>query len=74
MEIKEYTLSLDVDFYSLEFKGHEKIAIVDPEKSLTLDSFGLKINRVQISGKDVSFEQDDSAKKVRINNLGEKSC
>jgi tricorn protease interacting factor F2/3 len=69
MQIKEYVLSLDVDFNSLLIKGHEKIAIVDPEKSLTLDSFGLKINRVQIAGKDLSFEQDDSAKKVKINDL-----
>ncbi|MDG6904694.1 MAG: M1 family metallopeptidase [Nitrososphaerota archaeon] len=73
MEIKEYSLSLDIDFHSLNINGHEKITIADTEESLTLDSFGLKINGVQIDGKDVRFEQDDSAKKVRINDLSKKS-
>ena len=40
---QEYALSLDVDFYSLLFKGHEEIVIVNSEKELILDSFGLKI-------------------------------
>ncbi|MGA2876384.1 MAG: leucyl aminopeptidase, partial [Nitrososphaerales archaeon] len=69
MEIKEYNLSLDVDFYSLLFKGHEEIVIVDLEKDLILDSFGLQINHVEIAGKNIPFEQDDSTKKLKIKDL-----
>lgn len=68
MQIKEYALSLDVDFYSLQIKGYEKITIVDSEKDLLLDSFGLQIKDVQISGKNINFEVDDSSKKLKIIN------
>jgi tricorn protease interacting factor F2/3 len=69
MEIKEYNLSLDVDFYSLLFKGHEEVVVVNSEKDLILDSFGLKINRVELVGKNIPFEQDDSTKKLKIRDL-----
>ena len=69
MEIKEYALSLDVDFYSLLIKGRERITIVNPEKDLILDSFGLQINSVQIAGKNIPFENDTSTKKLKIKDL-----
>ena len=69
MQIKEYALSLDVDFYSLLFKGHEEIVIVNSEKELILDSFGLKIKHAEIAGKNIPFEQDDSTKKLKIRDL-----
>ena len=69
MEIKEYALSLDVDFYSLQIKGRERIIIVNSEKDLILDSFGLQINSVQIAGKNIPFENDASSRKLKIKDL-----
>src|SRR5579872_2448204 len=74
MEIKEYALSLDVDFYSLSFRGHERISLVNPETDLQLDSFGLQIKLVRISRKDFPYKEDFASKKLKIYNLpGESS-
>jgi tricorn protease interacting factor F2/3 len=62
MEIKEYALSLDVDFNTLKFKGHEQITIEDPERELILDSYGLQISSVKVAGRDVPFEIDSKLK------------
>ncbi len=62
----EYNLSLDVDYYSLLIRGHETITVANSESELLLDSFGLQIKRVQIAGKNIPFELDDSKRKLRI--------
>ncbi|MGI0091728.1 MAG: M1 family metallopeptidase [Nitrososphaerales archaeon] len=69
MDIKDYTLSLDVDYYSLAFKGREKIRVANPDKILVLDSFGLDIRKVELGEKEISFDVDASSKKMKINGL-----
>jgi len=69
MEIEEYALSLDVGFHSLLIKGRERIRVVNPQKDLFLDSFGLVIKYVQIAGVDIPFEADDASKKLKIRDL-----
>jgi tricorn protease interacting factor F2/3 len=67
--VEEYVLSLSVDFYSLNFSGHEKIRIANPEKDLTLDSLDLNVRRVTALGKNLRFEVDNEAKKLKISDL-----
>ena len=72
MDIKDYTLTLDVDFYSLAIKGHEKIRISNPDESLVLDSFGLEIRKVELDGNESPFEVDSSSRKMIISGLAGK--
>ena len=67
--IEEYMLSLDVDFYSLNFTGHEEIKVSNPEKELVLDAFNLSVKQVSSLGKNLPFKVDVDAKKVTISEL-----
>ena len=62
-------LSLDVDFYSLNFMGHEKIRIASPEKELVLDAYNLTLKHVTALGRELPFELHADAKKVTISEL-----
>ncbi|MHB2035521.1 MAG: M1 family metallopeptidase [Nitrososphaerales archaeon] len=73
MEIEEYALSFDVGFHSLSIRGRERLRVLNPEKDLFLDSFGLVIKHVQIAGRDIPFEDDPPSKKLKISNLPQKS-
>lgn len=69
LQIEEYKLSLDVDFYSLNFKGHEEIKIANPEKGLVLDASNLSVKQVSSLGRNLPFELDVDAKKLTISEL-----
>ncbi len=71
MDVKEYSISLDVDFYALSFKGRETIRIENLESNLMLDSSGLEISEVKCSGKKLAFETDALGKKLQISGLQE---
>jgi tricorn protease interacting factor F2/3 len=71
LHIEEYVLSLEVDFASLNFSGHEKIRVAGPERELVLDSLGLTVKQVNALGKNLRFEQDEGAKKLKISGLPE---
>jgi len=70
MEIKNYRLSLDIDFETLKIIGHETITAVDLEKDLILDCYDLDVTDVSFShGKRIEFTQDHEAKKLILKNL-----
>lgn len=66
MEIQNYWLSLEIDFYTLDIVGHETIALSVPGEELVLDCYNLEIKSVNDSnGKPVDFIQDGQKLVIR---------
>lgn len=66
MKIKNYKLSLEIDFYDLGFRGLNTITCSGLEDELILDSSGLEIDSVSLSGRPLKFQQDRERKKVIV--------
>ncbi|MEM3857480.1 MAG: M1 family metallopeptidase, partial [Thermoprotei archaeon] len=69
MEIREYTLSLDVDFDNLTFKGTCSLHIAGATGVLELDALDLEILNVTAGGAKLNFNHEGSRGKLTINGV-----
>jgi tricorn protease interacting factor F2/3 len=69
MEIKNYDLSLDIDYATLAYRGRVSIAIEGATPELTINSVGLKIHSVTALGKPLQWEEKTDAEELLIHDV-----
>jgi tricorn protease interacting factor F2/3 len=69
MEIRTYDLSLDIDFKALTYSGKVLISLDGATQDLALNSLGLNIRSVSISGKPVKWEEKPKAEELILHDV-----
>lgn len=70
MDIKNYTLTLDIDFEKKKYTGNEQIIIGNPGKLIELDIDEISVTSVRINDNDVDYKAEKNT--LRIANTCER--